>query len=181
MDSLGEGTTDWWQSICRCNTGSAVSLPARLLPLRIPARLSDDVPLFRSAAAGEGGVSERGRSHVSLRAPRLRRAGAHLGYPSSLYRTNRIAVCGVAVLPISLPLAMLGGFRTLALGQQFPCVLAVVMIIRRSGSTQRSHALAGKSCLPPSILGNQVQRRRTSSTSWSTVAEMPSLHRCAAA
>ncbi len=52
---------------------------------------------------------------------------------TQLFFTGRIASrLGVAVLLISVPLAMLGGFLTLALVSNF-WVLAVVMIIRRSG------------------------------------------------
>ena len=52
---------------------------------------------------------------------------------TQLFFTGRIASrLGVAVLLISVPLAMLGGFLTLALVSNF-WVLAVVMIIRRAG------------------------------------------------
>jgi ATP:ADP antiporter, AAA family len=52
---------------------------------------------------------------------------------TQLFFTGRIASrLGVAVLLISVPLAMLGGFLTLALVSNF-WVLAVVMVIRRAG------------------------------------------------
>ena len=52
---------------------------------------------------------------------------------TQLFFTGRIASrLGVAVLLVSVPLAMLGGFLTLALVSNF-WVLAIVMIIRRAG------------------------------------------------